>query len=166
MKRQMLGLFVIVALMYGITRAQETKEVPKKDVTEREKFDPAKDPDADVQNAVAVTTKTGQRIILDVGGEWCSWCHKLDKFFQNNKDVSEFMQKNFVVVKVNYSKENKNEKFLSAYPKIPGYPHLFVLESNGKFLHSQNTGDLESGDHHDYEKVFNFLKKWATKQGS
>jgi thioredoxin-related protein len=162
----MLGLFVIVALMYGITRAQETKEVPKKDVTEREKFDPAKDPDADVQNAVAVTTKTGQRIILDVGGEWCSWCHKLDKFFQNNKDVSEFMQKNFVVVKVNYSKENKNEKFLSAYPKIPGYPHLFVLESNGKFLHSQNTGDLESGDHHDYEKVFNFLKKWATKQGS
>ena len=76
------------------------------------------------------------------------------------------MQKNFVVVKVNYSKENKNEKFLSQYPKIPGYPHLFVLESTGKFLHSQGSGDLESGDHHDHDKVFEFLKKWAPKQGS
>jgi thioredoxin-related protein len=166
MKRHMLGLLVIASLMFGITLAQETKEAPKKDVTEREKFDPARDSEKDVQNAIAIAAKTGQRILLDVGGEWCSWCHKLDKFFQDNKDVSDFMQKNFVVVKVNYSKENKNEKFLSEYPKIPGYPHLFVLESTGKFLHSQSSGDLESGDHHDHDKVFEFLKKWAPKQGS
>ena len=166
MKRQILGLFVIASLIFGITQAQENKEVPKKNATEREQFDPAKDPEQDVQNAVAIATKTGQRILLDVGGEWCSWCHKLDKFFQDNKDVSGFMQKNFVVVKVNYSKENKNEKFLSQYPKVAGYPHLFVLESNGKFLHSQDTGALESGDHHDHDKVFDFLKKWVPKQGS
>lgn len=166
MRRQILGLLVIASLLVGITQAQGTKEVPKKDVAEREKFDPAKNPEKDVQNAVVIATKTGRRILLDVGGEWCSWCHKFDKFFQDNKDVSEFMQKNFVVVKVNFSKENKNEKFLSQYPKIPGYPHLFVLESSGKFLHSQGTGDLESGDHHDHDKVFNFLKKWAPKQRS
>jgi thioredoxin-related protein len=166
MKRQMLGLFVIASLVIGITKAQETKETPKKDVTEREMFDPAKDPEKDVQDAVAIASKTGQRILLDVGGEWCSWCHKLDKFFQDNADVSGFMKKNFVVVKVNYSKENENQKFLSNFPKIPGYPHLFVLESNGKFLHSQGSGDLESGNHHDHDKVFDFLKKWAPKQGS
>ena len=166
MKRKGAELLLIVSLIFGIALAQDIKDAPKKDTTEREKFDPAKDPEKDVQNAVAVTTNTGQRILLDVGGEWCSWCHKLDKFFQDNKDVSEFMHKNFVVVKVNYSKENKNEKFLSNYPKIPGYPHLFVLESNGKFLHSQGSGDLESGDHHDHDKVFDFLKKWAPKQGS
>jgi thioredoxin-related protein len=166
MKRQVVGLFMLVLLVSGISHAQETKEMPKKDTTEREKFDPAKDPAKDVQSAVILATKTGKRILLDVGGEWCSWCHKLDKFFQDNKDVSEFMRKNFVVVKVNYSKENKNDKFLSNYPKIPGYPHLFVLESDGKFLHSQGSGDLESGDHHDHDKVFAFLKKWAPKQGS
>jgi thioredoxin-related protein len=166
MKRLIVGLFVIASLVFGITRAQEAKEVPKKDVAEREKFDPSKDPAKDVQSAVAIAAKTGQRILLDVGGEWCSWCHKLDKFFQDNTDVSGFMKKNFVVVKVNYSKENKNETFLSQYPKIPGYPHLFVLEGNGKFLHSQDTGALESGDHHDHDKVFDFLKKWAPMQGS
>jgi thioredoxin-related protein len=166
MKRLVVALLMMLLLVIGISLAQETKEAPKKDASEREKFDPSKDPEKDVQDAVAIATKTGQHILLDVGGEWCSWCHKLDKFFQDNKDVSEFMQKSLVVVKVNYSKENKNEKFLSNYPKIPGYPHLFVLESDGTFLHSQSTGDLESGNHHDHDKVFDFLKKWAPKQGS
>jgi hypothetical protein len=64
-------------------------------------------------------------------------------------------------VKVNFSEENKNEKVLSRYPKIEGYPHIFVLEKNGKLLHSQDTGLLESGDHHDHDKVLAFLKKWA-----
>ena len=113
-----------------------------------------------------MASKSGQRIILDVGGEWCIWCRKLDKFFQDNKDVSEFLRTNYVVVKVNWSKENKNEKFLGKYPVVKGYPHLFVLESDGKLLHSQDTGELESGDHHDREKVFTFLKAWAPKKGS
>lgn len=166
MRRQMYGLVVIMLLISGIALAQEVKEVPKKDIAEREKFDPARDPAKDVQKAVAIARKTGQRILLDVGGEWCIWCHKLDSFFRDNKDVSEFLMKNFVVVKVNYSKENKNEEFLSKYPKISGYPHVFVLESRGKFLHSQDTGALESGDHHDHDKVFDFLKRWAPKQRS
>ena len=66
-----------------------------------------------------------------------------------------------LVVKVNFSKENENEKVLSAYPKIEGYPHLFVLDSDGKLLHSQDTGALESGKHHDHDKVLAFLKRWA-----
>ncbi|HEY6953281.1 MAG TPA: thioredoxin family protein [Bacteroidota bacterium] len=127
----------------------------------REKFDPSRDASQDIANAILLAQKEGKRILLDVGGEWCSWCHKLDKFFLDNKDVADFLSQHFVVVKVNYSKENKNEKVLSVYPPINGYPHLFVLENDGKLLHSQDTGELESGNHHDHDKVFNFLKKWA-----
>jgi hypothetical protein len=61
---------------------------------------------------------------------------------------------------VNFSQENKNEEVLSRYPKIPGYPHFFVLDKDGKFLHSQSTGDLEEGDHHDRKKVLEFLEEW------
>lgn len=71
---------------------------------------------------------------------------------------------NFVVVKINFSKENKNEKFLSKFPAIEGYPHFFVLGGDGKFLYSQDTGALESGKHHDPDKVLNFLKNWAPKR--
>ncbi len=127
------------------------------------KFDPTRDAEKDIQAAVTLAAQTGRRVLLDVGGEWCSWCHKLDKFFEENKDVTEFMNEHYVVVKVNYSKENKNEKVLSQYPEIKGYPHLFVLENDGSLLHSQDTGELEAGKYHDRDKVFAFLKEWAPK---
>ncbi|MEK9137898.1 MAG: thioredoxin family protein, partial [Bacteroidota bacterium] len=126
-----------------------------------DKFDPKRDAAKDIQNAIAEAKQTGRRVLLDVGGEWCVWCHRLDTLFATNPDLNRFMHEKFVVVKVNYSKENKNEVVLSRYPKIPGYPHIFVLNSEGKLLHSQDTSELESGKSHDRKKVLDFLKKWA-----
>jgi thioredoxin-related protein len=73
----------------------------------------------------------------------CIWCHKLDDLFDNYRDVTEFMNKHYVIFKINHSKENKNEKFLSRYLKIQGYPHFFVLDSKGKVLYSQDNGALK-----------------------
>lgn len=126
-----------------------------------EKFDPKRDAAADLRDAVAEAGVSGRRIILDVGGDWCIWCKRLDSLFRGNEEIAEFLHKNYVVLKINSSKENENEKFLSAYPKIEGYPHLFVLGETGKLLRSQDTGLLESGKHHDPAKVMAFLKKWA-----
>ena len=63
-------------------------------------------------------------------------------------------------LKINFSKENKNETFLSQYPAIEGYPHFFVLDKDGNLLHSQNTGDLEKDKDYDKEKFIEFLNKW------
>ena len=62
------------------------------------------------------------------------------------------------------SPENENKVVLSKYPKVKAYPHLFVLDKSGKLIHSQDTGELETGDHHDPAKVIPFLKKWAPKK--
>jgi thioredoxin-related protein len=158
-KNQIVAVVVFLSLFAGPALAEP--ESPRDQRTEREKFDPTRDPAKDVAAAVESASKSGQRILLDVGGEWCPWCRKLDAFFEDNRDIAAFLHKNFVVVKVNFSKENSNEKFLSQYPAIRGYPHMFVLDSDGKLLHSQSTGELEDGDHHDHDKVFAFLKKWA-----
>lgn len=128
-----------------------------------QKFDPSRDPVKDVADAINEAEHSGKRILLDVGGEWCKWCHYLDNFFEQNKDVADFLHKKYVVVKVNYSKENENKEFLSRYPKIPGYPHFFVLDTDGTFLFSQDTGELEAGQGHDRDKVLAFLKKWAPR---
>ena len=52
-------------------------------------------------------------------------------------------------------------EFLAQYPEIKGYPHLFVLDNDGKLLHSQFTGELEKGKGYDRKKFFEFLKAWA-----
>jgi thioredoxin-related protein len=128
------------------------------------KFDPKRDAAKDIRDGIAEAKRTQKRVLLDVGGEWCVWCHRLDTLFATNPDLDEYLHKHFVVVKVNYSDENKNDKVLSRYPKVAGYPHLFVIDAKGKLLHSQDTGLLESGKHHDREKVFAFLKKWGGRQ--
>lgn len=125
------------------------------------KYDPKRDPEKDIQDAIAEAGRTGKRILLEVGGEWCSWCHIMDRYFEENPKLLEFREKSFVMVKINFSRENENKKLLLRYPAIPGYPHIFVLDTNGKLLHSQDTSKLESGKSYDLEKFFSFLKKWA-----
>ncbi len=126
------------------------------------KFDPTRDPESDLKKAIEYAQKTNKKIILDVGGEWCIWCHRIDSFIESHKEIKEYIEKHYLVVKVNFSKENKNEKFLSKYPEIPGYPHFFILDKDGKFLHSQDTGALEKDKDYDENKFMNFLKKWAS----
>lgn len=128
---------------------------------ERVKFDDKADPAKDLKKTIKIAQKENKQILMDVGGEWCIWCHRLDEFIEANKDLKDYMNKHFVVLKVNYSKENKNEAFLSQYPKVPGYPHFFVLDKNGKFLHSQDTGVLEENKGYSKTKIMEFLKKFA-----
>jgi len=129
-------------------------------------FDPARDPAKDVAAAAAAAQAQGKRVMVDVGGEWCVWCHILDGFIESNPDVRALVDENYVVVKVNWSRENKNEAFLSRWPAVNGYPHLFVLDASGKLLHSQDTGVLESGRGYDKAKFVEFLRKWAPPRGA
>ena len=60
--------------------------------------------------------------------------------------------------------ENENKEFLANYPEIWGYPHLFVLETDGKFIHSQETSELEEGKSYNLTKFTTFLKEWSPKK--
>ena len=128
------------------------------------KFDPKRDAAADVATAVAAAKAQRKRVLVDVGGEWCPWCHILDRFVAANADVKKLRDDNYVWVKVNWSPQNKNEAVLSRWPKIKGYPHLFVLDGDGRLVHSQDTGDLEAGKDYDKEKFVAFLRRYRNPE--
>jgi thiol:disulfide interchange protein len=125
------------------------------------KFDPQRDAAKDVATAVRLAKSQGKRVLVDVGGEWCSWCHIMDRFFAATPEVRALRDAHYVWVKVNWSKDNRNEALLSRWPKIVGYPHLFVLDADGKLLHSQDTSLLEQGKGYDKAKFVAFLRAWA-----
>jgi thiol:disulfide interchange protein len=157
-----IGLFAAAA--FGQTSTTTTAvadDKPKEEPIARERFDPKKDPRADLDAAMKVAQKTGKNIVLDIGGEWCGWCVFMDKFFVQNPDIAKMKDANFVWVKVNYSKENENKEFLSPYPQPAGYPHLFVLDAAGKLLQSQDTSELEEGKGYNHDRFAEFLKKWS-----
>ncbi|MBN6152815.1 thioredoxin family protein [Xanthomonas sp. AmX2] len=127
-------------------------------------FDPNRDPVKDLETAQVEAKRGGKRILLDVGGQQCAWCHVLDEFIEGDAELRSFRDANYVWVKINHSDENKNEAFLSRYPKIASYPHLLVLDADGKLLHSQLANELEKGEGYDRKKFFDFLKQWAPPQ--
>ncbi len=108
-------------------------------------FDPARDAEKDLRDAVALAGKSGRRVLMDVGGEWCVWCRRLDTLWATNAGLRAYRDSNFVTLKVNWSPENKNVALLSKYPKIPGYPHLFVLEKDGNSSIPRIRGNLRRG---------------------
>jgi Thioredoxin-like len=124
-------------------------------------YDPKRDPAADLKAAVREAKGSGRRILLEVGGEWCAWCHVLDKLIDSDKEVAARLRDGFVVVKVNWSPENENSRFLGAYPPIYGYPHYFVLESDGTYLRSQPVDAFSKGNGYDRGKLLAFLKQWS-----
>jgi thiol:disulfide interchange protein len=126
-------------------------------------FDPKADPVKDLAAAVVRARTTNRRIILDVGGEWCSWCHILDRFIAGHAELGAAIARDFVWLKINFSPENENTAFLAKYPRIEGYPHLYVLGQDGELLHSQNTADLELGSSYDLAKMQTFFATWAKK---
>jgi thioredoxin-related protein len=125
------------------------------------RFDPSRDGAADVAHATALANAQGKRVIVDVGGEWCSWCHILDRFIEGDAQIRTLIDANYIWVKVNFSKENRNEALLARWPKVAGYPHLFVLDGNGRLLHSQDTSRLEAKGGYDRSKFVAMLTRWA-----
>ena len=126
-----------------------------------DRFDPTRNAAADVARAVELAKASGRRVLVDVGGEWCSWCHIMDAFFAADAEARALRDKSYVWVKVNWSPQNRNEAVLSRWPKANGYPHLFVLAADGTLLHSQDTGDLEAGRGYDRAAFIAFLRRWA-----
>ena len=133
----------------------------KPDIYSVAEYDPARDPAADLAVTVKTASVEEKNIILVVGGNWCSWCRLLADYIHTNEGVHEKLASNFVLMKVNTGDGNDNTEFLGQYPKAEGYPHLYVLNSKGEFVHSQGTGVLEDGAGYDDAKFLAFLEEFS-----
>lgn len=127
-------------------------------------YDPKRDPAKDLETAVVQAAKENKRILLVVGGEWCGWCHTLENFIKTNEDVQKTWAASYITIKVNWSPENHNESFLKSYPPVNEYPHLFVVEKDGRLLHSQNPAQFEVGSTYSKEKILDFLHRWQPER--
>lgn len=123
-------------------------------------YDPKRNPFDDGRDALKLAKATNRRVLIEIGGDWCMYCHVLDRFIKSNADVEKGLYETFVVLKVNYSDENRNQEFLTNFGRIPGYPHLFITESNGKVIYSNDIRDMAIKGRLSKEKMLRFLNKW------
>ncbi len=149
-------IFCIAILFTGISASfsQQTKVSI---------YNPMADVSSDIKNAVNKANSENKQVLIQVGGNWCPWCVKLHKLFNSDPKIDSVLKADYIFVLLNYSKENKNLAALKnlEFPQRFGFPVLVVLDKNGKRIHTQDSGLLESGDGYDTKKIFTFLKGWS-----
>jgi len=115
----------------------------------------------DGRDAIKLAKATNRRILIEVGGNWCKYCHILDRFFNENAEIKKQLHQTFVLLKVNVSDENDNHEFLKVFPRVLGYPHLFVTENNGVLLVSKDISDFYDSGDYSVSKFKAFFKRWS-----
>ncbi|MCL9808215.1 thioredoxin family protein [Flavobacterium luminosum] len=165
-------LFCLLVSTLAFSQTEEEKAEKKKKI-ELEKaslpkpYQELEDADAKVKELRIQAAAENKNIILQVGGNWCVWCLRLNDFIQKSDDLKNIIDKNYLYYHLNWSPKNKNELFFSNYGnpgEKQGYPVFLILDPIGKLIHVQETGSLEEGKSYSFDKIKAFLEAWKPKQ--
>ena len=135
----------------------------------QEKKNKLYNPYENADSAITIVKKKaaleGKHILIQIGGNWCSWCIEFNRFTTTDKQMDSLLKADFVIYHLNYSKENLNKKLLEqfGFPQRFGFPVFIVLDNNGKQLHTQNSSYLEKDKSYNKEKVMEFFQHWNAK---
>lgn len=89
--------------------------------------------------------KENKLVLLEVGANWCHWCHVMDDSTYANIEVQDFLKANFIL-----SREDQDSRSdLYAAYKPWGWPAIIVQNANGEDImrfkgYQQRTGFLKN----------------------
>jgi thioredoxin-related protein len=114
--------------------------------------------------AALIKARSEQKnVLIEFGGNWCSFCYKLHDVFHDDPLVHPIIEESFELVLID---SKSNRELLEEYggkERLYSFPHLVVLDGTGEVLTNQETSSLESGSQHDPRKVANFLTAWTVQ---
>ena len=145
------------------TKQSAAKTESKVDEKSVKIYDEEIEPVAQIDEALELARSTGRLVMCQVGGNWCPWCIRFAKFITSDSEIKELVEKNFVYIHVNTSKEHKNVETLKRLgnPGRFGYPVFVLLDHEGQVLHIQNSSYLEQEKSYDRKKVIDFFQNWT-----
>lgn len=129
-------------------------------------YKPDEKAEIEITRAITEAKKSGKHVLIQIGGNWCSWCARFHEFVTKDAQLDSLMNTNYVVYHLNYSKENYNAKLLTKYnfPQRFGFPVFLILDSEGNLLHTQNSWYLEDGKtSYERDKVKSFFSEWSKR---
>lgn len=133
---------------------------------EKKLYNPQADAAADIEAAVKKAAAENKFVILQGGGNWCSWCIEFARFCKADTQIDSLLNSSFVWYHPNYSKENNNKPVFAkyGYPQRFGFPVFIILNGKGERIHTQNSEYLEDGKKsYDKKKIMAFLEAWTPK---
>ncbi len=134
-------------------------------VVERAPYDENANADAAVAAAFARAKKSGKRVLIDMGGNWCGDCIVLANLMQL-PEMKRFMAAHFEIVSVDVGRMNKNLQVPGHYGvadrlKSGGVPSIIIAEPDGTFVNKNDMSALEDARHMTPQATADWLAQWA-----
>jgi len=93
-------------------------------------------------DGLAAAARAGKPVIVDVVTDWCGWCKRMDRDVYARAEVSEYLNRNFVMVRLNaesservsYTGRTLTARSLAGGFKVTGYPTTIFLKSDGSHM--------------------------------
>ena len=128
-------------------------------------YDTKVDPVQQFETAIKEAEKTNKHVMLQIGGNWCSWCIRFHNFYENDAELDSLLKSNYVIINVNYDPKKEQELFTQlGFPQRFGFPVIVITDAEGNRIHTQNSWYLEDGkDSYDKEKYKSFLRNWTVR---
>ena len=147
---------VALLLMFSIALRADQKAPSEPPV-----YDESANVTADVAQALKLAARDNKRILLDLGGNWCPWCHKLHTLFTTDDNITRVLKWEYEVVNVDVGHGEKNRELLAKYGiKIDGFPYLAILGADDRLVCQQETGFFENGPGYVPQRFVDFFNKW------
>lgn len=171
--KKILFIILLAALSMPLSaQNKKAKAAPAKNAAQTEQnadgtvekiYDKGIDAIAQIDEALEKARESGRLVICQVGGNWCPWCLRFNRFIKEDAEINKVIKENFVYIHVNTSKENKNEEALKRLgnPGRFGYPVLVILDNDGRVMHIQNSSYLEEGKSYNPKLVLQFFQNWT-----
>jgi thioredoxin-related protein len=106
----------------------------------------------------------GKRLVVMLGGNWCSWCLALDDLMHENAELRAYVDKHFVVLKLDSQAARALDESWGK-PSRHGVPVLIFVDAKGAVRHVQETVSLELWKGrllgHDAKRVLGVLQRWG-----
>ncbi len=85
----------------------------------------------DLQSGLQSAKKGNKLVLVDLYTDWCGWCKRLDRDTYTDAAVLEYLNGQYVCVKLDAEDGQQGEAFAKQH-KVRGYPCIIVLDASGK----------------------------------
>jgi thioredoxin-related protein len=143
------------------TLGQVTAPATKPDAKKVAIYDEKADAKVLVETALKSAKRFNKRVLIQWGGNWCSWCVLLHDRFKADKDLAKTLLYEYDVVHIDSNNNMDLAAKFGADLKKNGVPFLTVLDADGKVVVNEPTEPFETKvdgkPGHDSKKLKTFL---------
>jgi thiol-disulfide isomerase/thioredoxin len=165
-----LGSFAILALSLGLVAPAHAVPAPRVSIASLSQltvpdapFDTAANADADVDAAIARARRSGKRVMIDLGGNWCADCRILSGLMAL-PEMDAFLKAHYEIVDVDIGRFNKNLQIPARYgitERLAGVPAILIVTPEGKLINRDRVSAIEDARHMTPQALADWLAQWA-----